>query len=109
MVRYHAWAHALLLTHVQALSEEEYRGDCGLAFRSVHGTLVHLCAAEHMWLERLRSGQPAGVEHLWADGVTGADLEQHVQGRREVADKLMETAQVSSIHMCSSSSTSRTD
>jgi len=88
MLRYHRWATALLLRAVASLSEEEYRRDCGLAFRSVHGTLVHLQAADALWLRRMTDGGQTGNEHLWADGVTGAQWEQHIPDRDEVAQTL---------------------
>jgi hypothetical protein len=98
MLKYHRWAHALLLRSVAPLSDAQYRSDCGLAFRSVHGTLVHLQAAEQLWLQRMQTGSLAGVEHLWGEGVTGQQLEQHIHGREEVAAKLTAGAEVRPPH-----------
>ena len=47
LARYGLWATRRLFEHVDALSDEEYRRDAGLFFKSVHGTLNHLLAAEH--------------------------------------------------------------
>src|SRR5205814_8458185 len=42
---------------VDALSDDEYRRDAGLFFKSVHGTLNHLLVAEHLlWFRRFAEG-----------------------------------------------------
>ncbi len=57
LARYNAWATRRLFEHVDALSEAEYRRDCGLFFTSVHGTLNHLLVAEHeAWFPRFAEG-----------------------------------------------------
>ncbi len=64
LARYHAWATSRLLdAHVAALPEADYRRDCGLFFRSIHGTLNHLLVAEGaLWFSRFARGvSPAGV------------------------------------------------
>jgi len=55
--RYGAWATERLYTAVDRLTEDEYRRDVGLFFRSVHGTLNHLLVAEHhVWYPRFAEG-----------------------------------------------------
>ena len=57
LARYNVWAMQTLYTHVDALPEADYRRDCGLFFKSVHGTLNHLLVAEHeLWFPRFESG-----------------------------------------------------
>ncbi len=58
MARYHAWAtRRLLEAHVAAVSEADYRRDCGLFFHSVHGTLNHLLVADALlWFSRFAQG-----------------------------------------------------
>ncbi len=57
LARYNVWATQRLYAHVDALSDDEYRRDAGLYFKSVHGTLNHLLVAEHeIWFERFASG-----------------------------------------------------
>lgn len=57
MARYNVWATRRLFTHVDALSDDEYRRDCGLFFKSVHRTLNHLLVAEHLiWFMRFAEG-----------------------------------------------------
>jgi uncharacterized damage-inducible protein DinB len=59
LARYHVWATDRLLDrHVARLSDDEYRRDVGLFFKSVHGTLNHLLLAEHgLWFQRLARGE----------------------------------------------------
>jgi uncharacterized damage-inducible protein DinB len=57
LARYNAWATQRLLTACDALSEEQYRRDVGLFFKSIHGTLNHLLVGEHMlWYRRFSEG-----------------------------------------------------
>ncbi|RQP23090.1 DinB family protein [Piscinibacter terrae] len=57
LARYNAWAIRRLYEHVDALSEEDYRRDAGLFFKSVHGTLNHLLVGEHLiWYVRFSDG-----------------------------------------------------
>ena len=57
LARYDQWATTRLFEHVDALSEEEYRRDAGLFFKSVHGTLNHILVAEHgLWRPRFADG-----------------------------------------------------
>src|SRR4029453_5393064 len=57
--RYNVWApDKLLERHVAKLSDDEYRRDVGLFFKSVHGTLNHLLLTDrHLWFERFRRGE----------------------------------------------------
>jgi uncharacterized damage-inducible protein DinB len=57
LARYNGWATRKLFAHVDALSDDEYRRDAGLFFKSVHGTLNHLLVAEQLlWLPRFAEG-----------------------------------------------------
>lgn len=57
MARYHRWATAELLQHLQRVPEADYRRPLGLFFGSVHGTLNHLLLAEReLWMPRLAQG-----------------------------------------------------
>src|SRR5438270_9573469 len=57
LARYGVWATALLYEHIDRLSEDDYRRDAGLFFKSVHGTLNHLLVAEHhLWFPRFAEG-----------------------------------------------------
>ncbi|HEX6708280.1 MAG TPA: DinB family protein [Albitalea sp.] len=57
LARYNVWATGKLFEHVDALPEADYRRDCGLFFKSVHGTLNHLLVGEHLvWYPRFAEG-----------------------------------------------------
>ena len=57
LARYNVWATRKLFEHVDALSDDDYRRDVGLFFKSVHGTLNHLLVAEHLlWFARFSEG-----------------------------------------------------
>lgn len=58
LARYNDWATRRLLDeHVGKLGENDYRRDCGLFFKSVHGTLNHLLVGEHLlWWPRFAEG-----------------------------------------------------
>ena len=50
---YHAWATQRLVgEHIALMTDAEYRGNAGLFFGSVHGTLNHLLVAETIWQAR---------------------------------------------------------
>ena len=57
LARYNVWATAKLLDAVAVLPEADYRRDCGLFFKSIHGTLNHLLVGEHgVWRKRFAEG-----------------------------------------------------
>ncbi len=57
LARYNVWATHRLLEAVEKISEEDYRRDVGLFFKSIHGTLNHLLVGEHMiWYPRFAKG-----------------------------------------------------
>ncbi len=57
LARYNVWATERLLAAVADVSEDDYRRDAGLFFRSIHGTLAHLLVGEHqLWFRRFAEG-----------------------------------------------------
>ena len=59
LARYNAWATQALLAALEGVSEGDYRRDCGLFFKSIHGTLNHLLLGEHrLWRVRFQGGVP---------------------------------------------------
>jgi uncharacterized damage-inducible protein DinB len=57
LARYNVWATRRLLDAIEPLSDEDYRRDVGLFFKSIHGTLNHLLVTEHMlWYRRFSEG-----------------------------------------------------
>jgi uncharacterized damage-inducible protein DinB len=59
MAAYNTWCNGRIYEAAQALSEEEYRADRGVFFRSMHGTLNHLLATDRIWMKRLTGGGEA--------------------------------------------------
>lgn len=83
LARYNVWATRRLLDAVAPLSEDAYRRDVGLFFRSIHGTLNHLLVGEHLiWFRR------------FAEGVSPKDsLDREVEAdRQRLAQALMDGA-----------------
>jgi uncharacterized damage-inducible protein DinB len=57
LARYNLWAMRRLLDAIASLSDDDYRRDVGLFFKSIHGTLNHLLVTEHMlWYRRFSEG-----------------------------------------------------
>jgi uncharacterized damage-inducible protein DinB len=52
-IDYHAWATRRLMDAVEGLSDEELGRDFGTADKSVLDTLVHVYAADRLWLGRI--------------------------------------------------------
>ena len=53
MAKYNAWANARLFRMAAALRDELYLKEVGAYFKSLHGTLNHLLAADRIWMRRL--------------------------------------------------------
>jgi uncharacterized damage-inducible protein DinB len=63
MARYNRWASERLFEQVDTLSEDEYRRDTGLFFKSIHGTLNHLLVAEQLlWFRRFAHGEAPAMQ-----------------------------------------------
>lgn len=58
---YNSWANHRTLEACQALAPEQFTRDLGSSFRSIHATLVHICEAEWLWLERWHGRSPSGL------------------------------------------------
>lgn len=59
-IDYTAWASQRLMSAAAQLSAEELNRDFQTADRSVLGTLVHIFAADRLWLSRLAGGPHPG-------------------------------------------------
>jgi uncharacterized damage-inducible protein DinB len=57
-IAYTAWASRMLVEAAGSLSHEELTRDFGTADKSVLGTLVHIFAADRVWLTRLQGESP---------------------------------------------------
>lgn len=63
--RYNRWANERTFDTVAALPEEPFRRDLGSSFPSVQRTLVHILAAEWIWLRRWKGTSPADMPADW--------------------------------------------
>lgn len=52
LAAYNAWANRRLYAAASDLTPDQYRADRGAFFKSVHGTLNHLLAADRIWMKR---------------------------------------------------------
>ena len=86
MARYNAWANTRLYDAVAALPGERWKEDTGLFFRSIHGTLNHLLAADLIWMARFE-GQS---EIVGLDAPTRLDAVcfDELQPMREARERL---------------------
>lgn len=69
MATYNAWANRRLYAMAGALPAELYRRDVGAYFKSLHGTLNHLLAADRIWMFRLTNvgDHPARLDAVVCD------------------------------------------
>lgn len=53
MAKYNAWANARVYGMANELTDDQYRRDVGVYFKSLHATLNHILTADLIWLRRL--------------------------------------------------------
>ena len=96
---YSAWASRRLVEAAAKLSEAELTRDFGTADKSVLGTLVHVFAADRVWLGRVRGHVPARFIDLDRDmkmSVLETDWPAVLAGWQEYLDSLADvTAPIS--------------
>ncbi|MEL6460765.1 MAG: DinB family protein [Cyanobacteria bacterium J06621_15] len=63
LTQYHSWAFNRLYEYLESVSEENYRRESGLFFKSIHGTLNHSLLADKIWYGRCVN-QPFSVSGL---------------------------------------------
>jgi uncharacterized damage-inducible protein DinB len=83
MAEYNAWANRALYQAAAGLSDAQYRADRGAFFKSVHGTLNHLLAADRIWLRRF-TGEGSAPDRL--DAAMFDDL-RSLREAREAEDR----------------------
>ena len=62
---YNRWANDRILDVTAVLSAEELSRDLRSSFPSVRDTLIHMVAAEWIWLSRWNGTSPAGAPDDW--------------------------------------------
>jgi uncharacterized damage-inducible protein DinB len=58
---FNSWANHRTLDACAALTPEQFTRDLGSSFGSVRDTLVHICGAEWIWLERWHGRAPTEI------------------------------------------------
>ena len=93
LARYNLWATRRLYEQLDVLPEADYRGDCGLFFRSIHGTLNHLLVGgDLVWYPRFAEGRsPQGVKLSDEAEPNRAALKDRLVGSAERWCALVET------------------
>jgi uncharacterized damage-inducible protein DinB len=74
---FNRWANARILDAVAALPDDAYTRDLGSSFPSVQDTLVHILAAEWIWLSRWRGSSPGAMPAAWR-AATPAEVRRHL-------------------------------
>lgn len=59
---YTEWANDLAMEAADLLPDEDLRRDVGISHESIFGTLLHMAAAEWIWLERWHGRSPTREE-----------------------------------------------
>jgi uncharacterized damage-inducible protein DinB len=57
LYEFNYWAKEKMLGAIDTLSQEEVFKDLKTSFGGIHGTVVHICAAEDIWLQRFLAVQ----------------------------------------------------
>ena len=64
MARFNAWANERLYSVAGDLSDEDYFGEKGAFFGSIHRTLNHILLVDILWRARLEGWKPEGIRSL---------------------------------------------
>lgn len=62
LVDYHYWARDRVLQAVATITPEQFLRPMGNSFSSVRDTVAHICAAERVWIMRLKGEKPHGLQ-----------------------------------------------
>ena len=71
LIDYHYWARDRVLDAVAAITPEQFLRPMGRSFTSVRDTIAHICAAERVWITRLKGEKPHGLQK--ADRLSGVE------------------------------------
>jgi uncharacterized damage-inducible protein DinB len=90
MAIYNSWANARLYRAASQLPEEQYRKDVGAYFKSLHGTLNHLLAADRIWMRRLTG---TGEHPVKLNAIVFDDLPSLTVARQEEDERIIKFVQ----------------
>ncbi|BCH25804.1 damage-inducible protein DinB [Mesorhizobium sp. L-8-10] len=82
LAAYNRWANSRIYDAAAVLTEEQFRRDTGVFFKSLMGTLNHILAADRIWMKRF-TGQ--GEAPTTLDAVLHADF-AGLRAAREAED-----------------------
>jgi len=84
MAAYNAWANRRVYEAAALLDDEAYRRDTGAFFKSLHGTLNHLLAADRIWMKRFtgEGDAPAALDSILHDTLPALTLAREAEDRR---------------------------
>ena len=71
LIDYHYWARDRVLAAISAITSEQFTRPMGNSFSSIRDTVAHICAAERIWIARLKGEKPQGL--LTPDRVPDVD------------------------------------
>ena len=63
LIDYHYWARDRVLDAVAAITPEQFTRPMGNSFSSIRDTVAHICAAERIWIRRLKGEKPLGLQN----------------------------------------------
>lgn len=63
LIDYHYWARDRVLDAVSAIKPEQFTRPMGNSFNSIRDTVAHICAAEHIWITRLKGERFQGLQN----------------------------------------------
>lgn len=87
MAAYNRWMNQRLYAVCAELSDAQRREDCGVFFKSIHGTLNHLLLADRIWLGRFFE-EPVHVDSLNQE--LYADFLQLRQAREQADETIVQ-------------------
>jgi len=82
---YNAWCNERLYDAAAQIADPDYRTDCGVFFKSLHGTLNHLLVGDRIWMRRF-TGQ--GEAALRLDAILHDDFAQLRVARRAEDERI---------------------
>lgn len=85
---YNYWARDRVLDAVATITPEQFIRPMGNSFSSVRDTVAHICAAERIWITRLKGERPQGLQK--PDRIPDIDVARRewTELEREMRDQL---------------------
>ena len=87
LAEYNTWANGRVFRMAAALTDEQYRRDVGVYFKSLHRTLNHIMVGDLIWMHRLTGTgrMPGRLDEIIHDDLTGLTAERRQQDARLLA------------------------